>query len=159
MCRLEVSIIIVYDLGSISEWLTSIGTIGAVIVALYLSKKDEKPRAKVKSTVSYVVGMEMNLPRTPIYISLEIVNTGKIPIHLAECTIQMSRFTKKRMTFLDGSHNVKRLLNPGEFYEHKLDYEPIYNYLAQSRIRKLKTYMYFSDSLGNVYKTIIILRN
>ncbi|MCM3710720.1 hypothetical protein [Sporosarcina luteola] len=150
---------IIYDLGNITDWLTSIGTIGAVIVALYLARRDDKPRAKVKSTMSYGVSHNGGISRYPLFINLEIVNIGKIPIHLSECTIQMSKFNNKRMAFPDGSQNVKILLNPGEFYEHKLAYEPIYNYLKSEGIKKLKTYMFFKSSLGKVYKTKIILRS
>lgn len=148
---------ITYDLGNISDWLTCIGTISAVIVALYLAKRDDKPRAKVKSTNSYGVTYGGDISRHPIFINLEIVNIGKIPIHLAECTIQMSRFNNARMAFPDGGQNVKILLNPGEFYEHKLSYEPIYNYLKSKGIKKLKTYIFFKSSLGKVYKAKVIL--
>lgn len=124
-------IIVVYELGSISDWLTSIGTISAVIAALYLARKDDRPRAKVKSSISHSVSYDGRVSEFPLSISLEIVNVGKIPIHLAECTLQMSRFSKKRMAFLDGSNKVNKLLSPGEFYEHSLDYETIYNTLKK----------------------------
>ncbi|WP_040286447.1 hypothetical protein [Sporosarcina koreensis] len=150
---------IIYDLGNISDWLTSIGTISAVIVALYLAKRDDKPRVEVKSTMSYGVSYAGDIFRHPVFINLEIVNTGKIPIHLAECTLQMSRFNKARMAFPDGTQNVKILLNPGEFYEHKLSYEPIYNYLRSKGIKKLKTYMFFKSSLGKIYKAKVILHS
>ncbi|MEV9639493.1 hypothetical protein ABZ756_02195 [Mammaliicoccus sciuri] len=150
---------VVYDLGNISDWLTSIGTISAVVVALYLSRKDEKPRAKVKASYGYGISFCGETTRLPLYISMQIVNTGKVPIHLSECTIQMSRFSKKRMGFVDGDHNVNKMLNSGEYYEHKLMYDPIKNYLNSKRLKRLKTYMFFKDSLDNVYKAKIVLRS
>lgn len=89
---------------------------------------------------------------------MEIVNTGKVPIHLVECTISPSKFSKQRLYFPDESHKVKKLINPGEFYEHALDYEPVYKYLKSKNLKRLKTYMFFRDSLDNRYKFKVILR-
>lgn len=150
---------IVYDIGTLADWLTAVGTISAVVVALYLSRKDDKPRARVKASVSHLMTVDEGVSPYPVSISLGIVNTGKIPIHLAECTVQANRFNKQRLTFLDGRHKVERMLHPGEFYEHSLEYEPIFIYLRNKKIKNLKTYMYFRDSLDNVYKAKVTLRS
>ena len=153
----EVERIVTYDLGNIADWLAAFGTISAVIAALYLSRKDERPRARVKATVGYGVTYAGEITKRPIQISMKIVNTGKVPIHLAECTISPRMSSKKRMYFPNESHKVNKLLNPGEFYEHTLDYEPIYKYLNSSRLKRLKTYMFFRDSLDNKYKYKVVL--
>lgn len=158
MMEYEVKQMITYDLGNLADWLAALGTISAVIVALYLSRKDEKPRARVKSTFSYGVTYDGKMTEHPIHISMEIVNIGKVPINLEECTVSPSMFSKEKMYFTDESHKVKKLLNPGEFYEHKLDYEVLNRYLASKKSKKLKTYMFFRDSLDNKYKCKIILR-
>lgn len=146
---------VIYDLGSITDWLTALGTIGAVIVALYLSRRETKPRAKVTASFSHAVG-PFGVSEDPIAISAEIVNLGLIPIHLKECTIALG---KKKMIFPDGSQNVDKLINPGELYQHQLNYEFIKTFLESEGINKLKTYLYFKDARGKKYKSKIILRN
>lgn len=42
-----IDINVIYDLGSIADWLTSLGTIGAVVVSLYLSRRDSTYNAKL----------------------------------------------------------------------------------------------------------------
>ncbi|WP_346216374.1 hypothetical protein NSQ14_11855 [Caldifermentibacillus hisashii] len=141
---------IIYDLGSITDWLTAIGTISAVIVALYLSRRDTKPKAKVSTSFSYLVYL-YGVDDSPEFLTVGIVNQGLVPIHLKECTISMGR--KNRAAFPDGSHNVDRLLKPGEYYEHRLNYEQILNGIRHYNITKFKTYAYFQDASGRKYKS------
>lgn len=148
---------VVYDLGKITDWLSSIGTISAVVVALYLSKKDTRPKAKVNSKFSYEVNGS-HISRSPIYISLEIVNQGLIPIHLTECSIQHGKWDKRKLVFLNGSNNVNKLIKPGELYGHCFDYSQIRNYLLENKKNKLTTYIYFKDANDKKYKTKIKLR-
>lgn len=129
------SVEIIYNLGNISDWLTAIGTIGAVIIALYLSNKDRKPRVRVRSSLSHLVD-PTGVSKDPIHISIEIVNLGLVPIHLKEATIQLKRGSVDRMVYLDESHRVDRLLQPGEYHEHKLDYQEIKNYYTSENIKK-----------------------
>lgn len=145
---------VVYDLGNIADWLSAIGTVSAVIVALYLAHKDRRPRAKVSAGFVYPVDMYTGLQREPLYISVEIVNQSLIPIYLSECTLLVKR--KERMAFLDGHHNVNKLINPGEVYKHKLDYEQIKSYYADEGKRKVRTFVYFKDAYGKKYKTKVM---
>lgn len=110
---------VVYDLGNIANWLNAIGTISAVIVALYFSKREVRPRAIATVRFSYGVS-PLGVTEDPIMISAEIVNLGLIPIQLKECTIALG---KEKMVFLDGSHSVDNVIKPGESYEHHLNYE------------------------------------
>ena len=74
--------VVVYDIGKITDWLSAIGTIGAVIVALYLANRERRPRAMVEASFTYLVDEISGIPNEPITISVRIVNTGFIPIHL-----------------------------------------------------------------------------
>jgi hypothetical protein len=145
-------VITVYDLGKITDWLSSIGTISAVIVALYLARRERKPRAIVSSTVSYGISA-FGASNGPIHLNLSIVNIGSIPIHLKECTVQVNKWSKDRMAFLDGSHNVDKLLGPGEYYEHTLSYEELRKFYVSKKVKKINTYGYFKDGVGKKYKT------
>ncbi|HJF34340.1 MAG TPA: hypothetical protein K8V56_21465 [Sporosarcina psychrophila] len=143
---------IIYDIGNISDWLTAIGTISAVVVALYLSRRDRKPSAKVSASLGHIVDNH-GVSKHPVHMTIEIVNQGLIPIHLSEATIQLNSRSNERMIFLDGSHRVDKLLKPGEFYEHKLNYQDIRNYYKNQNKRKLKTYAFYMDASGKKYRT------
>ncbi|MCM3396469.1 hypothetical protein M3638_01295 [Oceanobacillus profundus] len=144
---------VVYDLGNITDWLSAIGTIGAVIVALYLSNKDRKPKAKVKSNVSYLVGPSG--VSGPVQISLEILNQGLIPITIKECTLNYKG--KNKMVFREGYSKVDKKLQPGDHYEHTIPFEPIAKLMESDNKKSLKTNFYFLDASGNKYKTKINL--
>jgi hypothetical protein len=147
--------IILYDIGNIADWLSALGTISAVIVALYLARRDRKPNAQVTSSVSYEVSL-LGASNEPVNINFNIVNVGSIPIHLIECSIQVSKRSKDRMIFLDGSHNVDKLLSPGEHYEHSLPYDDFKKYYIKNNIKKITTFGYFKDATGKKYKTKVI---
>lgn len=141
---------VTYDLGNIADWLSAIGTISAVVVALYLSKKEAKPKARVNVKYNYFVDTGFKIAEEPLNISVEIVNQGLVPIFLSECTIQTAR--NEKASFLDGSQRVEKLLGPGEYYEHKLDYNDIKKYFVQRGIYRVKTYVFFGDASGKRYK-------
>lgn len=146
---------VTYDLGSITDWLSAIGTVGAVIVALYLARSDRKPKAKVYARFSYLIGMG-SLPDEPFQITVGIVNLGSFPIYLNECTVKLG---KDKLAFKDGSHNVKKLLQAGEYYEHSLDYNTIIKGLIYKKLTKVRTYIYFRDASGKKYKSKKITLN
>ncbi|WP_443660467.1 hypothetical protein [Clostridium algidicarnis] len=146
---------IIYDLGNIADWLSAIGTISAVIVALYLAKRDVKPKLKVISKFSYLVDSINGFSTEPFQLSVEVVNQGLVPVSLTECSISVG---KERMMFSNGCQNVNKLLNSGEFYVHNLDYQPIKNYLIERNIKKLKTHVFFKDASGNMYKSKIVFK-
>ena len=145
---------VVYDLGNIADWLTAIGTISAVIVALFLSNRDRKPKGKVKASVSYGIDMDYNLITQPISISLEIVNQGLIPMTLVECNL---KYKNKRLMFFDGHHKIDKKIEPGERYEHNIPFDPIAKFMASEGMKKYKTDFYFMDTMGNKYKDKIKL--
>jgi hypothetical protein len=148
--------IMLYDFGNVADWISALGTISAVIVALYLASRERKPRAFVSSNVGYAV-YEGGISEDPIQIGFNIVNTGLIPIYISECTIQISKWSKDRLTFRDGSHSIKKLLGPGEHLEHVLDYHPIKEFYLSRKIKTVKTIGYFKDARGKKYKTKVKL--
>lgn len=145
---------VTYDLGSVADWLSAIGTIGAVIVALYLAHKDRKPRVKVTSKFNYLVYEDGSIDDDPINISCEIVNLGQLPLSLNECTIVLQG---KKMVFSEGEHVVRRLLNPGEHYVHALPYGLIKRFCLNNGVYKVNTYVFFSDAISNRYKSKVRL--
>lgn len=146
---------VIYDLGSIADWISSIGTLCAVMVALYLANRERKPRAKVTSSFLHLI-YDSGPEKEPSAVVANIVNIGLVPIHLKECAIRVGK--NKRMVFLEGDHIVNKLLSPGEAYSHKLRYEPIREHFLRENINKCKTDIYFEDGSGKKYKSKIILR-
>lgn len=149
--------ITVYDLGSLADWVVAFGTVSAVIVALYLANRDRKPRAVITSSVSYpVTGPELS--PYPLTLNLSIVNIGSIPIHLKECSLQLSKRPKKKLAFLTGNpHIVDKLLVPGEHYVHSLPYDNLRGFYLDRGKNKLTTYGFFEDGRGKRYKTKVHL--
>src|SRR6266480_2395823 len=62
------------DIGA--EYLTSVGTVGAVIVALYLSRKDRREKISVSVAIHYSVGPEQTLADSIRLFGLEATNVG-----------------------------------------------------------------------------------
>jgi hypothetical protein len=150
-------LITVYDLGTFADWLSALGTLSAVIVALYLANRDRKPRAEVTSSVSYSI-TSLGASQGPVALNFSVVNIGIIPIHLKECSIQVSKRSIDRMIFVEGSHHkVDKLLGPGEHYEHTLPYDDLSNFYRRKGIKKLITYGYFEDGRGKRFKTKVRL--
>ncbi|NLY44633.1 MAG: hypothetical protein GX053_01370 [Tissierella sp.] len=146
---------IIYDLGNIADWLSAIGTLSAVIVALYLANREHKPRAKVTAKYSHIV-YDTGIERVPYAICVDIANIGSMPIYLKECTFKVGK--NQRMIFNRGDHNVDKLLSIGEMYSHELSYEPIREYFIQRNIKKFRTHIFFEDGVAKRYKTKITLR-
>ena len=149
------SVQIVYQLGEITDWISAIGTLGAVIIALYLARREHKPRAKVSAAFSYYV-YDTGIDNKPFAVSVSITNVGLVPIYLQECTMNIGK--NKRMAFLDGEHRVERMLSPGEMYTHSLQYEHIRQHFLKRYIKKYKTDIFFIDGSGRKYKTKIIFK-
>ena len=147
--------ITVYDLGSLADWIVAFGTLSAVIVALYLANRDRKPRAVINSSVSYALSGP-DISPYPLRLNISIVNIGTVPIHLKECSLQLSKRSKEKLVFFTGNpHMVDKLLGPGEHYEHSLPYDNLRRFYLDRGKRKLTTYGFFEDGRGKKYKTKI----
>ncbi|WP_098742067.1 hypothetical protein [Paenibacillus sp. EZ-K15] len=144
-----------YELGNIADWLSAIGTIGAVVVALYLARRESNPRAFVQVDWSYEVDGVLTISREPSFIKCRIVNIGIVPIYLSECTI----FIKKRkMAFVHGTHLVNKSIRPGELYEHSFSYSSVKSFCISNGVKHLNTNIYFLTPSGKKFKTKIKTR-
>jgi hypothetical protein len=70
-----------------SEWLTAIGTIGAVIVSLYLSRRDRHPRLTISGAIvrSFAgdPGKQLQYSEGTPFVRLTATNTGYMAITVA----------------------------------------------------------------------------
>jgi len=63
-----------HDVGA--EYLTAVGTVGAVIVALYFSRKDRREKISVSAAIHYSVGPEQTLAESTRLYGLTATNVG-----------------------------------------------------------------------------------
>src|SRR5262245_23328768 len=75
----------------LSEIFTAVGTVGAVIVALWLSYKDNKPKLRVNATVGIIT------PEMKEHLWLSCVNTGKLPITCTGFVFNPFRFRPRKL--------------------------------------------------------------
>jgi hypothetical protein len=62
------------DIGA--QYLTAVGTVGAVIVALYLSRKDRLEKISVSAAIHYSPGPEQTLAESMRFYGLTATNVG-----------------------------------------------------------------------------------
>lgn len=58
------------------DWLTSIGTVGAVITAIVFSRRDNQIRLRIRAGVRVIVAPGEREP-SPDFLSIEVVNLGR----------------------------------------------------------------------------------
>ena len=65
-----------------AQWLTAIGTIGAVVAALYFSRSDRRPRLNVSGAIvrAFPVGARMTYPEGRPFVNLTATIVGRVPI-------------------------------------------------------------------------------
>ena len=85
-------------INSFAGWLSAFGTIAAVIVALYLARRDSRIRLKV------AVGLRLLLQRDaeerPEFFSIEVTNVGRRPANIVNIVMRDGlRFRVKRFGF------------------------------------------------------------
>lgn len=84
---------VIIDLGNIWEALSAIGTIGAVVVSLYLSRKDSINKIRVSTQVIIPVG---SLDKK-IYTNVTITNVGRQEVIITQIGVTHSRYAKKEI--------------------------------------------------------------
>jgi hypothetical protein len=76
-----------------ANWLVAIGTIAAVVVALRLARKQDKPRVALRAEVSwgwFAKGSEKNRE----YLSVSAVNVGDRPMTVSHLSLRFGSLRK-----------------------------------------------------------------
>ncbi|SRR6266568_2863085 len=81
------------DIGA--ECLTAVGTVGAVIVALYLSRKDRREKISVSAAIHYLVGPEQTLADSIRLYGLKATNVGFATVTVQNLCWRVGVFRKK----------------------------------------------------------------
>lgn len=139
------------DLGNIWEMLSAIGTIGAVIVSLWLVRRDETKKLKVETYISfYTYGDKIDKEEL---ISIELINMGKTTIKINEVGI-FQKGKKTRLQFVDyliGSDELPIYLDEeddAKYLQHK---RGITNAAESANYNLKKVVAYAKDSAGKMY--------
>lgn len=116
-------------LSLVLQFSVAAGTIGAVIVALYLANRPIRP--KIETTVSGFFHFDSDLA-SPDGIVIHAVNTGSAPIRIENILLQCSNgflyFTtefnpRSYAVDYEGEVNMLAILNPLEKFEFEIDKE------------------------------------
>ena len=85
------------DLSDIlAQWLSAIGTVGAVIVALYLARKDGKPDLILHSGIKKIVGPRWGPSDDRDYMHLSATNLGRNDVKITHLVWRIGFFRKER---------------------------------------------------------------
>ncbi len=105
-------------INSFAPWLAAIGTIVAVITALYLARKEDRIQLKVRGLIRYVVIAGTDLGPGPKYLSVEVSNVGRRAATVTHIYWKTGIFRKKNYVWLvpqnPYSANIPVKLNDGD---------------------------------------------
>jgi hypothetical protein len=83
-------------INSFAEWLSAIGTIAAVIVALYLARRDSRIRLKVVVGIRRI--LQHGVKERPEFFNIEVTNMGRRPANIINLVLRDGlRFRVRRV--------------------------------------------------------------
>lgn len=85
------------DLGNLWEMLSAVGTIGAVVVSLYLARKNDMQKVSVVFESAYRISDEQD--RTE-YATITATNIGNPPVTIIEIGLKRSKLSDRSMPLL-----------------------------------------------------------
>lgn len=136
--------------GTVADWFGAIGTIGAVIVALWLAKHQTKPNIKVK--VNYLV-----IPGKPMSsTSLEFVavNVGQSIVQLTYVGIEMPDKKHLPLTFF-AQKVLPSILEPSRSLNFVVPKSQFISLLPDEITGPQKLRVFFKDSADNKHIGIL----
>lgn len=80
-------------INSFSNWFSAIGTIAAVVVALCLARRQDKPRASLRAEISSV-WFEKGSNKNREYLVIRAVNIGDRPVTISHLSIRFGFFRR-----------------------------------------------------------------
>lgn len=92
------------------DWLSGVGTVGAVIVALWLARRGNSVRLRVVPKIAFPVG---GIARQPHRLCIEVTNLSTFPVTITEVGVLYQSTTSRGQL-------VQPLLYGGESLPHRL---------------------------------------
>jgi hypothetical protein len=146
----------IIDLGNLWDALSAIGTIGVVIVSLYLARRDYRKKLEVDYWISYKI-----FSGEKIFLwSIDVVNIGSVPVKIYEVGIYRRSWFRKRREkiifmmprdFEYESAKLPILLNPQEDATYFVAKNEWTNKIKDLGINQRKLGIYVRDTTGKYY--------
>lgn len=115
--------------GTLSDWLTSLGTVGAVVTSLYLTQSQNKIKVATR--------IEKN--RNHYYVIVH--NKGKSPFYVSNVTVQYRLANEEYKTLDDNMLvNLEIIVYPKQLKKIGMDKKmhTLYRYLQEEHVSQLK---------------------
>ena len=140
------------DFGNLWEALSAIGTIGAVIVSLWLARKDGKKKFQVVLKTTIGIRNDNSIDETP-YLSIDAVNKSNIPLTIEEVGFINKRDGKKvtvtnQKFLIDGSNRLPVKTEPYSLAMFVFNQEQLFKELHKKWPQGKKIRAYVRDSSG-----------
>ena len=133
-------------------FLSAIGTLGAVIVSLHLSRKNEKIKYKITRNFVIPVGFVGNYLGN--YYSLSLINLSRYLSITIESNphieISNTNLTLINNIDWDNTNQLPKVINYGEKYTITIDKKTVNEILKNVKDRRIK--FVFKDIFGKTYK-------
>ncbi|RSI41593.1 hypothetical protein [Streptococcus sanguinis] len=142
---------VIIDLGNIWEALSAIGTIGAVVVSLYLLRRDSINKVRVSTQAALLIG---SLDKK-VYTNVTVTNVGRQEVVITQVGVTHSKCAKRKFAFMKSigifNNTLPTNLKTGEFNNFGCVEEELKQQFIQNRLSGKKAYGYAIDSLGKIY--------
>ncbi len=137
---------------NICTFLSAVGTLGAVIISLHLSRKNEKIKYKITRNFIIPVGFVGNYLEN--YYSLSLINLSRYLSITIESNpyieISNMNLTLINNIDLDNANQLPKVINYGEKYTITIDKKTVKEILQNVNDKKIK--FVFKDIFGKTYK-------
>ena len=87
----------------IGTWVSSIGTVGAVITSLWIANSGNKAKLKVSATASYIIDTKSK--DKPLVCLISVINIGRKPVTVTCLGWEIGK-RKKKKTFLQKTNDA-----------------------------------------------------
>jgi len=142
---------ITYDLGNLADWISAIGTIGALFFAIFLATKDT--RTKIEITIINDRRRMLLNEKNPDTYEICVVNTRSRVIHLRSMSMYVKERNKEKKRIAritDGQEPILGSIQFGEIKTHKI--ESNYSISYEQNVKGTKFYVVFEDITGKKFK-------
>lgn len=129
-------------LDALAQWLSAIGTVGAVIVALYLSRAENRPDLVIRSGIKKIFGPKWKPNDDRDYLHLSATNLGRNDVKITHLIWRMGIFKKSRfiqkVEQTEISAGLPRKISHGDEIDiiHPIDEIDITNSPITQKLRK-----------------------
>jgi hypothetical protein len=155
------SVRIIYNLGSVVDWVEAIGTVGAVVVSLWLALSRRKEKLSIHWEYfngSYYFWIANN---SAFNVSIELVGIREYVPLLKKCWLKLTNQLAADVYNTDGSKELTFiLLHPGETSKKYIyTEEKIENFCGKTRFGNYPVEILFDDGNGKAFKKKMYLSN